>query len=117
MVHLGDSSNDIWHSTFNGKEWTPNIRIPNQRSKASPALAESGGLLHMVHLGDSSARIWHAVLINAWEENVIVPGQMSKTALALATFFTESGTLFQMHVVHLGESSNSIWHSYLRGES
>lgn len=29
-------------------------RIRNQRSKAAPALASTGGLLHLVHLGDTS---------------------------------------------------------------
>ena len=29
--------------------WTPNIPIPDQRSKDTPALAEWGGLLHLVH--------------------------------------------------------------------
>ena len=60
MVHLGESSNDIWHSTFDGNSWSPNVRIPNQQSWASPALALYGGLLHMVHLGDSSKDIWHS---------------------------------------------------------
>jgi len=41
--------------------WTPNVRIPNQSSKASPALANFQGRLHMVHLGDSSNDIWHSV--------------------------------------------------------
>jgi hypothetical protein len=30
--------------------WTPNVRIPNQQSWASPALALYNSLLHMVHL-------------------------------------------------------------------
>jgi hypothetical protein len=41
--------------------WTPNVRIPDQTSKASPALAAFQGRLHMVHLGDSSNDIWHSV--------------------------------------------------------
>ena len=40
--------------------WTPNVRIPNLKSWASPALALYGGLLQMVHLGDSSTDIWHS---------------------------------------------------------
>ena len=60
MVHLGDSSNDIWHSRSDGNSWSPNVRIPNQQSWASPALALYDGLLHMVHLGDSSTDIWYS---------------------------------------------------------
>jgi hypothetical protein len=40
--------------------WTPNVRISNQQSKASPALALYNVRLHMVHLGDSSNDIWHS---------------------------------------------------------
>ncbi|MDQ5835012.1 MAG: hypothetical protein M3550_18510, partial [Actinomycetota bacterium] len=39
MVHLGDSSNKIWHSVFDGASWSPNVAIPDQLSKAAPALA------------------------------------------------------------------------------
>jgi hypothetical protein len=38
MVHLGNSSNDIWHSWFNGETWSGDVRIPGQTSKASPGL-------------------------------------------------------------------------------
>ena len=34
--------------------------IPDQLSKAAPALASTGGLLHMVHLGNTSNDIWHS---------------------------------------------------------
>ena len=27
MLHLGDSSNAIWHSRFDGTEWSPNEEI------------------------------------------------------------------------------------------
>ena len=60
MVHLGDSSNDIWHSTFDGNSWSRNVRIPGQQSWASPALTHYGTRLHMVHLGENSTDIWHS---------------------------------------------------------
>jgi len=156
MVHLGDSSNDIWDSRYDGNPWSQNSRLLNQRSKASPAAA--GGL--MVHLGDSSNRIWRLRWLNGWGENTIlididpvsgrggsdrspavafVPtgaipneenvmaykeagndslrdyflsaasghrtGGLSRTAPALAFF---DGTL---HMAHIGESSNNIWHA------
>jgi hypothetical protein len=111
MVHLGDSSNDIWYSTSaDGYNWTPNVRIPGQKSKASPALATFGGRLHMVHLGDSSNNIWHSTFDGqSWTENVTIPGQKSKASPALATF---GGRL---HMVHLGDSSNNIWYSQFDG--
>jgi hypothetical protein len=110
MVHLGDSSNDLWHSSFDGANWTPNIKIPNQQSKASPALAVFGGRLHMVHLGNSSNDLWHSSFDGTtWSANVKILNQQSKASPALAAF---GGRL---HMVHLGSSSNDLWHSSFDG--
>jgi hypothetical protein len=124
MVHLGDSSNNLWHSSFDGTNWTENTPVLNQTSKASPALAVFQNRLHMVHLGDSSNDIWqssydggswtlgdssnnlwHSVSDGRWRPNVVIEDQLSKAAVALAEFQN------QLHVVHLGNASNAIWHS------
>jgi photosystem II stability/assembly factor-like uncharacterized protein len=106
MVHLDDSSNEIWHSVFDGSAWTPNVKIPSQLSKSSPALAAFQGKLHMVHLDDSSNEIWHSEYDGqTWIPNLRIPDQQSKSSPALAAF---QGKL---HMVHLGDSSNDIWHS------
>lgn len=106
MVHLGDSSNDIWWSTYDGTNWTENRKIPDQKSKATPALAAFGNRLHMVHLGDSSNNIWWSWFEgDSWFPNLKIPNQQSKAAPALAAF---GGRL---HMVHLGDSSNEIWYS------
>ena len=89
-------------------QWTPNLPVPDQKSKASPALATLGGALHMVHLGDSSNRIWHSIFdlaAGSWNDNVVIPNQKSKAAPALAA----DGSV--LHMVHLGDSSNDIWHT------
>jgi hypothetical protein len=109
MVHIGESSNDLWQSwTTDGVTWTQDIRIINQRSKAAPALAAFNNQLHMVHLGDSSNDIWHSRSSDgrAWSANTRVGTQKSKTTPALAPFNNE------LHMVHLGDSSNDIWHSW-----
>lgn len=60
MVHIGDSSNDLWHAfTSDGTNWTEE-KIPGQQSQTAPALAAFGGELHLVHLGDSSNTLWHS---------------------------------------------------------
>jgi hypothetical protein len=111
MVHLGDSSNRIWHSVFDGSNWSPNVEISGQSSKAPPALAAFNGRLHMVHLGDSSNRIWHSVFDGSnWSPNVEVPSQSSKASPALAVF---NGRL---HMVHLGDTSNNLWYSQFNGD-
>ena len=98
--------------------WTPNVQISGQESKASPALAYYGGL-HMVHLGDSSNDIWHSYFDGqTWRRpdtgepgNSPIPGQQSKASPALA-YGGPVGA--QLHMVHLGDSSNDIWHSIVR---
>jgi hypothetical protein len=106
MVHLGDSSNNIWHTTFGGNNWSLNAPIFSQQSKASPALASFDGRLHMVHLGDSSNHIWYTQFDgNRWTVNVRVPNQFSKASPSIASF---NGRL---HMVHLGDTSNNIWHT------
>jgi len=108
MVHLGDSSNHIWWSSYDGSDWWSNTRIRCQESKAAPALATQGGLLHMVHLGDSSNRLWWSIYDGSeWTPNLVIPGQKSKATPALVA--TPSGA--QLLMVHLGDSSNNLWRS------
>ena len=110
MVHLGNSSNDIWHSSFDGSNWTTNVKIPNQQSKASPALAMFGGKLHMVHLGNSSNDIWHSSFNgNSWTTNVKIPNQQSKSSPTLAAYKN------RLHMLHQGDSSNDLWASNFDG--
>jgi hypothetical protein len=111
MVHVGESSNTLWHSwSPDGTDWTDDEAIPDQASKAAPALAVLNGDLHMVHLGDSSNDIWYSVSRNLreWDKNVRVEGQKSKATPALAAFNGE------LHMVHLGDSSNDLWHAWTR---
>jgi len=108
MVHLGESSNDIWWSSFDGNDWWSNVRIRCQKSKASPALTVFGGALHMVHLGDSSNRLWWSIYDGSeWTPNVVISNQKSKATPALVA--TPAGT--QLLMVHLGDSSNNLWRS------
>ena len=110
IVHLGDSSNDIWHSSFDGMEWSENTPVLNQKSKAPPALAVFDGRLHMVHLGDSSNDIWHSTYDGgSWTENIPIRNQKSKAAPALAVLQD------RLHMVHLGDNSNHLWHSIYDG--
>ena len=108
MVHLGDSSNAIWHSrSTDRRTWAADLQVSGQLSKAAPALAPFGGELHMVHLGDSSNNIWHSWSSDGrnWSENVRIKDQQSKAAPALVA-------LVELHMVHLGDSTNRVWRSW-----
>jgi hypothetical protein len=113
MVHLGDSSNDIWYATFDGNDWTDDVRILNQKSWVGPALAGfEGGRLHMVHLGDSSHTIWHSRHDgNGWADDVRVPNQVSGSCPSITEF---NGLI---HMLHLGDSSHDIWHATFDGNN
>jgi hypothetical protein len=104
LLHLGDTSNDIWHSVGFG----PNVRVPNQTSKATPAMAVYGGLLHMVHLGNSSNDIWHSTYNGQWTPNVRINGQRSVAPPALAA------TVDGLHMVYRSDSSRRLYHSIYR---
>ena len=93
---------------FDGTSWTPNVQIPGQKSKAAPALAFDGTVLHLIHQGDSSNDLWHSKFDGAnWSPNIKVAEEKSKAPAALAMF---AG---RVHMVHLGDTSNDLWHSRL----
>ena len=113
MVHLGDSSNDIWYSTFDGDNWTEDVRIANEKSWVGPTLAGfEGGRLHMVHLGDGTHDIWHNRRDqNGWADDVMVPDQKSSAAPSICEFDQ------RVHMVHLGSGTHDIWHTSFDGTS
>ena len=97
--------------------WTQNVVVSGQLSKASPALAAFGDRLHMVHLGDSSNRIWHSQFDgSSWSTNVAIPDQLSKASPALANY-EDRCARERLHIAHLGDSSNRIWHSEFDGDN
>ncbi|MBD0255682.1 MAG: fibronectin type III domain-containing protein, partial [Cytophagales bacterium] len=110
MLHLGDNSNEIWYSTFDGNTWTENVPI-GQQSKVTPVMTVFNDRLHMLHLGKSSNQISYSILEGgSWRPSVEI-GQLSKAAPVLAVF---NGKL---HMLHLGDRSNEIWYSTLEGDT
>ncbi len=110
MLHLGNENDDIWHSVYDGVNWTPNVKI-GQKSFASPALAVYKDRLHMVHLGKSAPDIWHSNYDgSSWTPNMKID-QKSQAPASLAVYKDK------LHIVHLGKGSNDIWHSVYDGNS
>ncbi|HEY0761554.1 MAG TPA: M12 family metallopeptidase [Pyrinomonadaceae bacterium] len=112
MVHLGNSSNDIWWSMYDGVSWKKadgtdgNERIPDQKSKVSPALAVFNAQMHMAHLGDSSTDIWHSKYQNGeWSANSRTYNGKSKASPVMAPL------LRNVYMLHAGESSSRIYHT------
>lgn len=119
MVHLGNTSNDLWYSSFNGTAWSPNIQISNQSSKATPSLASFNNKLHMLHLGNTSNDIWHSSFDgSSWTANERIPNQTSKATPAIASIDNQASPFSrQLHMVHLGDTSNDVWYSSFKGSS
>lgn len=109
MVHLGESTNNIWHArSTDGVHWTQDsLPISGQKSKASPALASFGDELHMVHLGAASNNIWHSWTTDGrnWERQQI-RGQKSKATPGLLTFENK------LHLVHVGDWTDALWYTW-----
>ena len=110
LVHLGNGSNDLWHSwSTDAINWTPEepAPIPGQRTESPPAVAEFGGALHMVYLRTDSTEIRYSVSDDRriWSDDVGI-GQNSRVTPCLAAFNGE------LHMVHLGKDSNELWHSW-----
>lgn len=115
MVHRGSAENDLWMSIYyNGTSWRRSDgtlgdeRIPDQKSKAGPALAAFDNTLHLVHLGTGwSNDIWYSRSLGGnWSVNEkLFPIQKSHVSPALV-----AGRQ-RLHMVHLGSTSRDIWHS------
>ncbi|MGD9850897.1 MAG: hypothetical protein AB7T38_06505 [Nitrospirales bacterium] len=124
QVHISEARdlrsdpNDIWHSTFDGRRWTRDVKIPGQKSKTTPALAVWDGQLHMVHLGDSSNHIWHSINKgNGWTVNVRIPGKSSDKAPALGRI-TSGSFAGRLHMVYKSDANiepQSLWHAQFDG--
>jgi hypothetical protein len=112
LVHQGESSNDLWHSWYDGAAWRPNERIVDQQSKGAPTLATYGGRLHLVHQGDSENQLWHSTWDGErWSANAKIPGEKAHSPVAMA----ELGG--RLHLVHNGDSSNRLYHLTWDGRS
>ena len=59
LVHLGTSSNQLWHSIFDGT-WRPNVQVEDQSSSVGVGLAVFRDQLIQVHVGSDSTRLWHS---------------------------------------------------------
>lgn len=116
MVHLGDSSNDIWWSIFDGVSWKKsngspgNERIPDQKSKASPTLAVFNNELHMVHIGDSSNDIWNSTFSGTWAAN---RRKYNGKSLASPIMAALAG---KFYMLHMGESTRIFQTLYDLGQ-
>ena len=109
QTHAGNTSNDLWESTFDGTTWTLNHRIQGLQSKATVALASDGRDFHLVRLDASSNQLSHSKLPTTSGASSPIPSQRSKVAPALIF----DGT--RVRLVRVDESSNELLTSFFDG--
>lgn len=166
MVHQGDTTYNLWWSTYDGISWTGNSAI-GMSSTRPPTMESYGGALHLfgsgtISVGTTTANcLWESIyngvtwssplyittaaggricaegfrvkLYNSipvmvtrtsannlymyqftggiWSAGAQIAGQKSKSTPALGVFNGE------LHLTHLGDTSDSIWWSTYNGVS
>lgn len=74
LIHLGQSSDELWHSTWNGTRWSDNVKIGKQ-SRGRVALAGDGLLVYQSRSPepDGSYGLVHSVFQGAWSQSRPLP--------------------------------------------
>ncbi|MFN0301173.1 MAG: M12 family metallopeptidase [Burkholderiales bacterium] len=109
----------LYHSTFDGTLWSPSRKMSGKYSWTSPALATFDNRLHMIHGGGPiqtgfgqslpNTGLWYTFFgtDGTWRPDVEIADQRSKARVALG------GLGNCLHMIHLGKSSDDMWHSTL----
>lgn len=114
LVFVDEDKKDLHHWILNGSQWEPGVfpkgLIPDQKSKAAPALAVLGDRLHMVHLGKSSNTLWHSIYEGRrWTPNAPIPNQKSQATPAMVA---EPN---RIHMAYLNDDSDNLMHTQFTG--
>jgi hypothetical protein len=75
LIHLGQSSDELWHSTWNGTKWSDNVKI-NKQSRGRVALAGEGLLVYQSRSPqpDGSYGLVHSLFQGGWSQSRPLPG-------------------------------------------
>lgn len=122
LVHGGPDSNDLWHASWDGADWTIN-RISNLpgESRGTPAVAVFQGALHMVYR-DKNGSLWHATSTGKeWTSKGKIPGQKSHIDPSLVIYSYDMATgkpaerLWLFHGGGSHDTRSNTWFSYFDG--
>jgi hypothetical protein len=119
MVHKGEHSNDLYLSSYDGRNWSGNktfhqVTSINPKSDEGVALVTFRDKIHMVHKGESKA-LYHSVFDGkSWSGNKTFAESTpikpeSSEAPALAAFNTT------LYMVHKGANSTTLYLSTFDG--
>jgi hypothetical protein len=80
MIHLGESSDNLWHSVWNGTRWSDNVRIDKQ-SNGRVALTNNGLLIYRdpSRLPDGDYGFVYSVFRGGWSPSRPLPDKMTSS--------------------------------------
>lgn len=78
LIHLGESSNQLWHSTWDGARWSDNVRI-GKESNGRVALTNNGLLVYRdpQRLPDGDYGFVYSVFQGGWSTSRPLPDKMT----------------------------------------
>jgi hypothetical protein len=93
LIHLGASSNRLWHSTWDGTRWSDNVQI-GKESEGGVALTNNGLLVYRDphRLPDGDYGFVYSVFQGFWSRSGPLPDKMtsSHAPAAVSTFAGET---------------------------
>lgn len=80
LIHLGESSDHLWHSIWDGTRWSDNVRI-GKESRGRVALANEGLLVYQSRYpeADGSYGLVYSVFQGGWSQSRALPDRITTT--------------------------------------
>jgi hypothetical protein len=125
MVHGGKDNDAIWHTRWDGRQWSTANRVSSLPGGSSgvPALAVFKDTLHMVYKGDNNA-LWHATYQGkGWTSLGRIGGQKSYYSPSMVVYPYDPNTgqpaerLWLFHGGGSSENKDHMWNSFFNGTS
>ena len=100
LIHLGESSDNLWHSVWNGTRWSDNVRI-GKESSGRVAMAKEGLLVYQSKSTepDGSRGLVYSLFRGVWTPSRPVPDRVTTDDAPAATL-TPGGWFVVRQVPH-----------------
>lgn len=110
MVYRGHNSEDLYHASFDGENWTGGRKFADHKSLEGPGLAVYGNKLYCVHRGKSGD---NQLYYTSWEPgtywtgDVMFPAHASSDTPAVIMYRDKDADRDQLLCVHRGYGSRA----------
>jgi hypothetical protein len=101
---VGVKSKGLYHSTFDGRAWSPDNVLAGRKARGTPALAAFNGALHMLYLGESRPNVYHSSFDGStWSAESQIPGYDTNSSPTAGVF---DGAL---HVTTIRKDTSDVY--------